>query len=725
MKRLVPLALLLAAWVFVPQALAAERVLVFPQDLSATARTATPSGLQTLRSKASGNGTIKVIVGLRVPFAAEGALLSQQAREQRTEIAAAASTLRSRFGGAVSRNPEAFRSFGSIPFIAMEVTPAELDRLAADPLVISIAENALAAPGLRNSMELIGGTAARQSGFTGLGQTIAIIDTGVDKTHPFLGNRVVSEACYSAGGWCPGGRTSSTAPGSGMPCPGANCEHGTHVAGIAAGMNSSMAGVASQASLIAIQVFSNTPLGTRAYHSDVIAGLERVYALRNQLDIAAVNLSLGGGQFFSACDAANAAYATAINNLRSVGIATVAASGNEGYTSALASPACVSSAISVGAVSATAWGNCRDGQPTARDKVACFSNSASYLSLLAPGTPISSSIPGNRYAAYGGTSMAAPHVAGAVAVLKQKSPDAGVNDILAVLQGTGAAIQDYRNGITKPRINVFAALNAIEGPDFEISYTRAGSGGGTVTFSPAGSVASCEQSCSSSFDAATVVVMTAAPAAGSRFIGWGGACAGTRSCRVRVESVRALTATFDLIPTPPLAYVRSGSGSGTVSFSPAGSASSCTASCTRNFTEGTRVTLTAVADVGSRFTGWSGACRGTRSCRISMREARSVTATFTSVPVRVLTYTQISPGSGSVSLSPAGSAASCAANCAVNFSEGTRVMMTATAAAGSRFTGWSGACRGTRSCRLTMSEARSVTATFTATQSASTAGLRH
>jgi subtilisin family serine protease len=75
---------------------------------------------------------------------------------------------------------------------------------------------------------------------------VAVLDTGVDKTHPFLSGKVVEEACYSAGGNCPNGATSEVGSGAGVQCTyaAAACRHGTHVAGIAAGQGSSFSGVA-------------------------------------------------------------------------------------------------------------------------------------------------------------------------------------------------------------------------------------------------------------------------------------------------------------------------------------------------------------------------------------------------------------------------------------------------------------------------------------------------
>ncbi|NJN95732.1 MAG: S8 family serine peptidase [Anaerolineales bacterium] len=263
---------------------------------------------------------------------------------------------------------------------------------------------------------------------------------------------------------------------SGISCPdsGTNCaltiggcDHGTHVAGIAAGNNNGgNIGVARDATLIAIQVFSRfdddllsggpTPCadaGTASpcalsYTSDQIKALERVFELRQSFNIAAVNMSLGGGQFFAPCD--NEPIKAAIDNLRAAGIATVIAAGNSGFTNSISAPGCVSSAISVGATDDA-------------DNVAVFSNIASFVSLLAPGVNIDSSVPGGGVASFNGTSMAAPHVAGAWAVLKQQQPDASVTEILSILQQTGVSVNDDRpfGAVTElRRIHLGQAINA-------------------------------------------------------------------------------------------------------------------------------------------------------------------------------------------------------------------------------------------------------------------------
>jgi len=426
--------------------------------------------LDSLNSRAESTGSVRVIVGLQARFRPEGALDSPQTMAaQRDLIAQAQNRLLSRMPR-VKR--ESLKLFRTIPFLAMEVDAVGLRYLQSSTEVSSVEEDMLFPPLLAESVALIGGPAAWAMGYSGAGQAIAIIDTGVDKNHTFFGGRVVSEACFSTTSpgattsVCPAGASQSTAPGSGLHCIAGGCEHGTHVAGIAAGKGATFSGVAPDANIIAIQVFSRSDLAAvcgseptpcvRSFQSDVVRGLEQVLQLASTFNIAAVNMSLGGGKFTSICDAQQASTKAVIDNLRSLGIATVIASGNNGFSDSLSAPACISSAISVGSTADGSGGSVQDA-------VSGFSNSAGFLNLLAPGQFINSSLPLNHFDIFQGTSMAAPHVAGAFAVLKSKVPSASVSQVLAALTNTGVPVLDPRNGLTRPRIQIDAALNALSG----------------------------------------------------------------------------------------------------------------------------------------------------------------------------------------------------------------------------------------------------------------------
>jgi hypothetical protein len=164
-----------------------------------------------------------------------------------------------------------------------------------------------------------------------------------------------------------------------------------------------------------------------------------------------------------------------------------------------------------------------------------------------------------------------------------------------------------------------------------------------------------------------------------------------------------------------LTVTKAGTGTGTVTSNPAGI--NCGAGCgtqSASFASGTSVTLTAAAAGGSTFAGWSGACAGTTACTVSMTQARSVTATFNGTATnQTLTVNKAGTGTGTVTSSPAG--ISCGTGCSTqsaSFANGTNVTLSAAPAGGSTFAGWSGACTGTGACTVSMTQARTVTATF-------------
>ncbi len=254
------------------------------------------------------------------------------------------------------------------------------------------------------------------------------------------------------------------------------------------------------------------------------------------------------------------------------------------------------------------------------------------------------------------------------------------------------------------------ATFALDAPiAFPLTLSRAGNGAGTVSSTPAG--IDCGAACSYVFDLGTSVTLEALAEAGSLFAGWSGAgCAGTGACIVTMSAAQGVTATFAI--AAPLAFsltvTRDGTGTGTVNSGTGEIA--CGAMCQAEFASRTVVTLAAVADAGSVFSGWSGgSCAGTGTCAVTMDAAKAVTATFARVTF-TLAVSKTGGGGGSVVSTPAGVA--CGSTCHADFDSGVSVALAASPAAGSFFDGWTGACTGTGACNVTMDAAESVGAQF-------------
>jgi subtilisin len=378
------------------------------------------------------------------------------------------------FAAALDEAGVEFRRYQDLPLMLVSATAEELALVQSLPGFRGFEEPELSLPTLDESVPLVDAPQAWSAGFLGQGQAVAILDTGVDVQHPAFAGRIVAQACFSTG-FAPDGSTSlcpdpQADPNAADDCPGsvAGCGHGTHVAGIAAGDDRTFRGVAPKADIIAVRVFSrfdDRPGGPTScadagqaspcalsYRVDQIRALRFVAGLAGRHDTAAVNMSLGGGRFAAACDTASQQLRdtkAAIDLLRSQGTATVVASGNAGFKDAIGAPACISSAFSVG------------NTPKADNGVRATSNSAGMLSFLAPGTLIEAAVDGGGFDVKSGTSMAAPHVAGAWAVLASADPGATPAAIADALRSTGKPITDSGNGITRPRVDVGAAVEAL------------------------------------------------------------------------------------------------------------------------------------------------------------------------------------------------------------------------------------------------------------------------
>jgi phospholipase C len=243
---------------------------------------------------------------------------------------------------------------------------------------------------------------------------------------------------------------------------------------------------------------------------------------------------------------------------------------------------------------------------------------------------------------------------------------------------------------------------------YQLTVVAPPSGAGTITSSPAG--INCPTTCTASFASGTKVTLTAAASGSYTFAGWSGACSGTNSCSVTMTAAESVTPKFNA--GYGLSVVTNGSGSGTVTSSPAGI--SCPATCSASFPQNTAITLTATPTTGDYFGGWSGAgCSGTGTCGLTLSTSATVTASFTTG--NALTVTTAGTGTGTVTSSPAGinCTSGSTTGCSFSFEPNTAVTLTETPAATNVFSGWSGACTGTGTCSVTLTAAtNAVTATF-------------
>ena len=241
-------------------------------------------------------------------------------------------------------------------------------------------------------------------------------------------------------------------------------------------------------------------------------------------------------------------------------------------------------------------------------------------------------------------------------------------------------------------------------PQFWLFTTVTG-GPGAIASSPSG--IACGNDCKEPYPVNDTVVLEAIPLEGSAFVGWAGACSGTAlKCSVKMTGVKNVQAKFD--KRYILTIKTDGDGTGTVTSNPVGI--SCGGDCTEPYKPGTVVKLTAKAGAGATFTGWSGACKGTGTCSVTMSQVQQVTATFKVKPNYKMTVTKDGTGSGTVSSDVAG--ISCGGDCDESYMADTVVALKASPATGSAFTGWSGACAGKAACSIKMTDTKSVNATF-------------
>ncbi len=353
------------------------------------------------------------------------------------------------------------------PVFAAEVTADAISTLAAQDDVEYIEYDHVWHAHTSQGIPLIHADVAHNMGFTGAGTSVAIIDTGVDYNHPTLGAGAIpnGKVIY--------GKDTADNDSDPMDCG----DHGTAVASIAAGspyqwssVRSFAGGVAPDAQILAYKASGDAQCGSFS-SSDVVAAIEDAMLLRDTYNVAAINLSIGGGLFDGPCDNRSTLYGSAVTSATEAGIAVVISAGNDAKKSKISSPACLTNAISVGSVYDTNIVNgpqfcaddscteilCQDhnvspGTPT------CYSNSNYYLDILAPSEYLTAAESNGQTTSFGGTSGAAPYITGCMALLAQAFPGIDPGTARLLLEITGTPEEDPANGIIRPMANMEAAL---------------------------------------------------------------------------------------------------------------------------------------------------------------------------------------------------------------------------------------------------------------------------
>ncbi|MGQ0697637.1 MAG: InlB B-repeat-containing protein [Panacagrimonas sp.] len=239
---------------------------------------------------------------------------------------------------------------------------------------------------------------------------------------------------------------------------------------------------------------------------------------------------------------------------------------------------------------------------------------------------------------------------------------------------------------------------------FPLAVKKTGGGVGTVT----GAGINCGASCTVQVNSGSAVTLNAAPALGSVFIGWTGACTGSGPCNLTVNASTTVTAVFRKQLFRLLVSTQ-GNGTGTVS----GGGIDCGTTCVASLPAGTPVSLTPTPSAGSKFVGWRGACTGTGGCAVTMSAAKRVTAIFAPLSYRLDVQVSGPAASGRINTAPAGiRCGTLGTDCTEAYAPGKTVTLSPFAASRHHFLGWSGDCSGTGACVVQMGQDRRVVGSF-------------
>ncbi len=336
-------------------------------------------------------------------------------------------------------------------FMIMNVSEVELAALQSNPLIESVGVAHQIRAFLQDSRSVVNATVSaplrvNNINITGVGETVCVIDTGINFTHPdLLGkNKSCMIDCFNKA--CVANCSMSDDNG-----------HGTHVAGIVAA-NGTAKGIAPDANLIGVKVLNANGDGSG---SDIDLQLAIEWCIRNKItyNISVITMSLGTTDLYTGyCDSISDLWTRAINNATAQNISVISAAGNSGggisrNTTAISAPACIANATSVSATDKN-------------DAISSYGHYNNLTDFFAPGTSINSTKSTTGYETQSGTSMSTPHVAGAFALLHQLYRlQTGLNATHTLLENT---LKNAGKNITVPagfnisRINIYAAIISLD-----------------------------------------------------------------------------------------------------------------------------------------------------------------------------------------------------------------------------------------------------------------------
>lgn len=400
------------------------------------------------------DGEVDVLLSIRIPYHSYG--LSNNSRER--TIKDYGITINSLLKDAKdAKDAKILQDLSEFGAISVRLTKRDLEALehSLDRRLLSVTEsnNIVAEPALATSVPLVNVPPVWNAGFSGTGQGIIVMDTGIQHDHVWLNGRVISLACFGTSGvlsdgtnvqsFCPQASaatnwdsppntTNPASPLLGGPANQPRSIHGTHVAGIAGSANSIFKGVAPSATIYSIQMASRniSISGQKA----IFVEIDSLTALQNLVNALpalpapnqqsfTVNLSVGDDMIHGFPCASSAtgvgaqqAFRVAFDSLKNAGIPVIAVTGNTSARAGIVWPGCTPGVIKVGSVNNDGVGNTLTPISASVRRI----NYPGETFWLAPGGDITSSVPGitNVSFALTGTSMAAPHISGVYALAK-------------------------------------------------------------------------------------------------------------------------------------------------------------------------------------------------------------------------------------------------------------------------------------------------------------------